>query len=83
MSCNYDTIRDSCCESQICRETDEIALLQLTAQAAANWVVAGDPEAAITPEAVLERACTSGIGKVNDEIELLNIIAQNLCNQIS
>lgn len=83
MACNYDTIRDACCESQICRETDEIALLQLTAQSAANWVVAGDPEADITPEAILDRACDSGIGKVTDENQLLNIIAQNLCNQIS
>ena len=83
MPCDYSTIRDSCCESEICRETDEIALLQLTAQSAGNWVVAGDPAADITPEAVLERACESGIGKVDDEIELLNIIAQNLCNTVS
>jgi hypothetical protein len=83
MACDYDTIRDACCDSQICRETDEISLLQITAQAAANWVVAGDPTAVVTPEAILERACDSGIGKVTDETELLNIIAQNLCNQIS
>jgi hypothetical protein len=83
MPCELETIQSACCESQICRERDAIELLQLTAQAAANWVTASDPGADTSVDAIMTRACASGIAIETDEVALLNIIAQNLCNQIT
>jgi hypothetical protein len=79
MACDLETIQDACCESHICRVRDEITLLQLTAQAAANWVENVSPGTDVSVDAVMDRACESGILRVTDELTLMQITAQNLC----
>lgn len=80
MACNVNTAIAGACSSGIGKVTDEIQLLQLTAQAAANWVENVSPGTDVSLAAIQERACESGIGLETNEISLLGLIAQSLCN---
>jgi len=80
MACDLTTVQEALCDSDIGKVTDPLQLLQITAQAAANWVTSQSPGTDVTPEAVLSRACDSGIGALTDQTTLLTVIAQNVCN---
>ena len=80
MACDLETVQANACESGIGKVTDEITLLQITVQHAAEWLLSVDPGADVSVSAVFSRACDSGIGKVTDELLLLRIIAQTLCD---
>lgn len=79
MACDLETVQDAACDSGIGKETNPVVLLQLVAQLTAEVLVAADPTADISVDAIIDRACESGIGKVNNMIQLLQIIAQNEC----
>ena len=81
MACELATVQEALCESGIGKEANPVTLLQIIAQLSAETLVAADPGADISVDAILARACESGIGKVTDEITLNKIIAQLLCDQ--
>lgn len=80
MACTIPDIQADACESCIGKVTDEVMLLQITAQLLADSLLIADPAADISVDAILARSCESGIGKVTDEIKLLQIIAQLECD---
>jgi hypothetical protein len=80
---DISAIQSNACLSEIGRATDEIELLQLTAQSALAWAEANNPGVDYSLDEIQDRACASGIGWEQSEINLLRVIGQNLCNQIS
>jgi hypothetical protein len=80
MACTVDSVNGGLQASGLCRETDPIKLLQLTAQALANRLLVLFPGTNVTPEAILVRACASGIGKIQDPTLLQKAFAQSVCN---
>ena len=80
MACSLTAAQAAACASEIGKETDEIRLLQLSAQAALAWAEAVNPGVEYTLAAVMERACESEIGRMNNEIYLLQVWLQNVCN---
>ncbi|MFA7243462.1 MAG: hypothetical protein WC091_25425 [Sulfuricellaceae bacterium] len=83
MACELATIQTALCASDIGKVTDEIRLLQITAQSALDWAEAANAGVDYSLAAVQERACESGIGELSDPMALYNIIAQNLCNLVT
>jgi len=84
MACpDISVIQAAACVSEIGRVTDEIELLQITAQSALAWAQANNPGVDYSLSAIEERACTSGIGWEQSEVNLLRVIAQNLCDRIT
>lgn len=77
-----DEIQAAACLSEIWKTEDEIELLRLAAQSAANWVTFLAPGTDVTPAAIQARACASGIWDVSNEIELYRLWAQNIFNQL-
>lgn len=83
MPCDADTIAANACTSEIGKVTDEIALLQLYVQSAANWLLALNPAADISAASIDARACTSGVGKLKDETQLYQLLTSNLCEMVT
>lgn len=81
MACDLSTVVADSCVNGIGRETNPIALLRIIAQTSADYLLAVDPTADISVEAIMQRACESGIGRETNEIALLQLIAQSLCDQ--
>lgn len=69
------------CTSEIGKVNNPVTLLQVSAQLSADYLVAADPGADISVEAIMSRACDSGIAKVENPDDLLRIIAQLLLDQ--
>jgi len=84
MACpDISVIQAAACVSEIGRVTDEIELLQITAQSALAWAEANNPGEDYSLAEIEARACTSGIGWEQSEVNLLRVISQNLCNMIT
>lgn len=83
MPCEADAISADACLSQIGMLDNDIKLLQVTAQNMANWLLALDPAADVSPDAISQRACESGIGWEQSDVNLLRLISQNLCSMVT